>query len=148
MDALIEVEDEDGRKLEDEDIIDVLIMYLNAGHESSGHITMWATVFLQEHPECFRKAKVPRWVNHLRSPSSINLRLSTLLVFFSFTRSSIPDSLLAGRTGGDQEEHALLADRVDPQGLSKNGVSFQGLVGSPEPLNPHQTQFNHIRTQS
>ncbi|CAA6669678.1 unnamed protein product [Spirodela intermedia] len=57
MDALIEVEDDDGRKLEDEEIIDVLIMYLNAGHESSGHITMWATVFLQEHPECFRKAK-------------------------------------------------------------------------------------------
>ncbi|KAJ0968127.1 hypothetical protein J5N97_025044 [Dioscorea zingiberensis] len=58
MDALLEVKDENGRKLDDEEIIDVLIMYLNAGHESSGHITMWATVFLQEHPDCYRLAKL------------------------------------------------------------------------------------------
>eukprot|EP00268_Persea_americana_P069074 TRINITY_DN9743_c0_g4_i1.p1 TRINITY_DN9743_c0_g4~~TRINITY_DN9743_c0_g4_i1.p1 ORF type:complete len:405 (+),score=66.76 TRINITY_DN9743_c0_g4_i1:107-1321(+) len=57
MDSLIEVEDENGRKFTDEEIIDLLIMYLNAGHESSGHITMWATVLLQENPEFFAKAK-------------------------------------------------------------------------------------------
>ncbi|KAF6167302.1 hypothetical protein GIB67_043163 [Kingdonia uniflora] len=57
MDSLMDVEDENGRKLNDEEIIDVLIMYLNAGHESSGHITMWATVFLQKNPEFFQKAK-------------------------------------------------------------------------------------------
>ncbi|KAF8712676.1 hypothetical protein HU200_028437 [Digitaria exilis] len=57
MDRLIEAVDEHGRKLEDDEIIDVLIMYLNAGHESSGHITMWATVFLQENPEIFERAK-------------------------------------------------------------------------------------------
>ncbi|KAH7862440.1 hypothetical protein Vadar_004799 [Vaccinium darrowii] len=57
MEALLEVQDENGRKLDDEEIIDVLVMYLNAGHESSGHITMWATLFLQEHPEVFQKAK-------------------------------------------------------------------------------------------
>ncbi|CAL5008973.1 unnamed protein product [Urochloa decumbens] len=57
MDRLIEAEDEHGRRLEDDEIIDILIMYLNAGHESSGHITMWATVFLQENPEIFEKAK-------------------------------------------------------------------------------------------
>lgn len=58
IDALIEVEDENGRKLSDEEIIDVMIMYLNAGHETSGHITMWTTLFLQKHPEYFQKAKV------------------------------------------------------------------------------------------
>lgn len=57
MDNLIDVEDENGNKLTDEEIIDILIMYLNAGHESSGHITMWATVFLQQYPEIFKKAK-------------------------------------------------------------------------------------------
>ncbi|TVU13019.1 hypothetical protein EJB05_46688 [Eragrostis curvula] len=57
MDRLIEVEDEHGRRLDDDEIIDILIMYLNAGHESSGHITMWATVFLQENPHIFAKAK-------------------------------------------------------------------------------------------
>ncbi|XP_068669743.1 ent-kaurenoic acid oxidase 1-like [Aristolochia californica] len=57
MDELIEVEDEQGRRLTDEEIIDILVMYLNAGHESSAHITMWATVFLQKHPEFLQKAK-------------------------------------------------------------------------------------------
>ncbi|KAL5725588.1 ent-kaurenoic acid monooxygenase [Ranunculus cassubicifolius] len=57
MDELMDLEDENGIKLDDEEIIDVLLMYLNAGHESSGHITMWATVFLQEHPDIFQKAK-------------------------------------------------------------------------------------------
>ncbi|GFZ02881.1 cytochrome P450, family 88, subfamily A, polypeptide 3 [Actinidia rufa] len=57
MDALLDVEDENGRRLSDEEIIDVLVMYLNAGHESSGHVTMWAILFLQEHPQVFQKAK-------------------------------------------------------------------------------------------
>lgn len=60
MDILLDVQDENGRKLTDEEIIDVLVMYLNAGHESSGHITMWATYFLQKHPEIFKRAKVPK----------------------------------------------------------------------------------------
>ncbi|XP_023513658.1 ent-kaurenoic acid oxidase 2-like [Cucurbita pepo subsp. pepo] len=57
MDALLDVEDENGRRLSDEEIIDVLIMYLNAGHESSGHTMMWATIFLQQHPNFLGKAK-------------------------------------------------------------------------------------------
>ncbi|KNA09937.1 hypothetical protein SOVF_148920 [Spinacia oleracea] len=58
MDALLEVEDENGRRLTDEEIIDLLVMYLNAGHESSGHTLAWATVLLQKHPEFLQKAKV------------------------------------------------------------------------------------------
>lgn len=58
MDALMDAEGENGRRLNDEEIIDILVMYLNAGHESSGHIMMWATLFLQNNPEVFRKAKV------------------------------------------------------------------------------------------
>ncbi|KAL8542561.1 hypothetical protein ACS0TY_003437 [Phlomoides rotata] len=57
MDGLMDAEDENGRRLTDEEIIDVLVMYLNAGHESSGHITMWATIFLQKHPDVFERAK-------------------------------------------------------------------------------------------
>ncbi|XP_045802124.1 ent-kaurenoic acid oxidase 1-like [Trifolium pratense] len=57
MDSLVDVVDENGRKLGDDEIIDIMLMYLNAGHESSGHITMWATYFLQGHQEFFRKAK-------------------------------------------------------------------------------------------
>ncbi|KAL9457459.1 hypothetical protein AB3S75_006497 [Citrus x aurantiifolia] len=58
MDALLSVKDENGRKLEDEEIIDVLLMYLSPGNESSSHTMMWATIFLQEHPKFLQKAKV------------------------------------------------------------------------------------------
>ncbi|XP_075640900.1 ent-kaurenoic acid oxidase 2-like isoform X1 [Castanea sativa] len=56
MELLMDVE-ENGRKLDDEEIIDIILMYLNAGHESSAHATMWAALFLQQHPECLQKAK-------------------------------------------------------------------------------------------
>ncbi|XP_042062295.1 ent-kaurenoic acid oxidase 1-like [Salvia splendens] len=57
MDNLLEAADENGRRLDDEEIIDILVMYLNAGHESSGHTTMWAALFLQQNPHMFEKAK-------------------------------------------------------------------------------------------
>ncbi|KAG5011665.1 hypothetical protein AAZX31_09G029200 [Glycine max] len=69
MDALIDLED-DERKLSDEDIIDIMLMYLNAGHESSGHITMWATFFLQKHPEYLQKAKAEQEEIIRRRPST------------------------------------------------------------------------------
>ncbi|KAG8644402.1 ent-kaurenoic acid oxidase 2 [Manihot esculenta] len=76
MDALMDVEDENGRKLSDEEIIDVLLMYLNAGHESSGHITMWATILLQEHPEFLQKAKEEQYeIIRRRPPTQKGLTL-------------------------------------------------------------------------
>ncbi|CAN6579744.1 unnamed protein product [Malus baccata var. baccata] len=56
-DMLMETEDENGNKLDDEEIIDIILMYLNAGHESTAHATLWATLFLHENPEYYQKAK-------------------------------------------------------------------------------------------
>lgn len=85
MDALLDVEDDNGRKLPDEEIIDVMLMYLNAGHESSGHITMWATYFLQKHPEYLQKAKVSSYliiIFHLDSQLLINNKHAHLSLHF------------------------------------------------------------------
>ncbi|XP_021828341.1 ent-kaurenoic acid oxidase 2-like [Prunus avium] len=57
MDLLMEVEDENGKTLDNEEIIDIILMYLNAGHESSAHATLWAILFLHERPEYYQKAK-------------------------------------------------------------------------------------------
>ncbi|XP_031288144.1 ent-kaurenoic acid oxidase 2-like [Pistacia vera] len=57
MDLLIETEDENGGRLDNEEIIDIILVYLNAGHESSAHALMWVTLFLHDHPEYFLKAK-------------------------------------------------------------------------------------------
>ena len=58
IDLLMEIEDENGQKLQDEDIIDLLLMFLLAGHESSAHAAMWAIIYLHDHPELLQKAKV------------------------------------------------------------------------------------------
>ena len=63
LDMLMGTEDENGGKLSDEEIVDLIIMFLNAGHESSGHAAMWAVVLLQDHPEIFQKAKVRLLIN-------------------------------------------------------------------------------------
>lgn len=62
MDLLLGVRDEEGRRLEEEDIIDLLIVFMLAGHESTAHTTMWAVIHLSQHPEVFRKAKVSNHV--------------------------------------------------------------------------------------
>ena len=59
MDLLMEAEDEDSLKLEDEDITDLLLLFLTAGFDSSAISTLWAIIHLTEHPEALKKAKVP-----------------------------------------------------------------------------------------
>jgi ent-kaurenoic acid hydroxylase len=58
IDMLMEAEDEDGKKLEDEDIVDVLLLSLSVGSDSSAITTLWAIVHLTEHPKVLQKAKV------------------------------------------------------------------------------------------
>ena len=57
-DLLLEVRDEDGEGLDDGCIIDLLIGFFFAGHETSAHTIMRAIMFLSENPETLRKAKV------------------------------------------------------------------------------------------
>ncbi|CAJ1929061.1 unnamed protein product [Sphenostylis stenocarpa] len=57
MDLLMEVKDEEGRQLEDEDIIDLLLVFLLAGHESSAHGILWTIIYLTQHSHLFQRAK-------------------------------------------------------------------------------------------
>nr|AQQ13664.1 beta-amyrin 11-oxidase [Glycyrrhiza uralensis] len=57
IDILLEVKDENGRKLEDEDISDLLIGLLFAGHESTATSLMWSITYLTQHPHILKKAK-------------------------------------------------------------------------------------------
>ncbi|GMY20778.1 beta-amyrin 11-oxidase [Fagus crenata] len=53
----MEAEDEDSLKLEDEDITDLLLLFLTSGFDSSAISTLWAIIHLTEHPEALKKAK-------------------------------------------------------------------------------------------
>ncbi|KAJ1427963.1 Cytochrome P450 [Sesbania bispinosa] len=57
LDILLEINGENGQKLEDEDIIDLLIGALFAGHESTATAMMWSIIYLTQHPYFLKKAK-------------------------------------------------------------------------------------------
>jgi ent-kaurenoic acid hydroxylase len=58
MDLLMEVEDEDGQKFVDEDIVDLMLGFFAAGFGSTTTSTLCTMVQLSEQPEALKKAKV------------------------------------------------------------------------------------------
>ncbi|KAM4108730.1 hypothetical protein ACB094_03G067400 [Castanea mollissima] len=79
MDLLSEAEDEDGRKLEDEDIVDLILLFLSAGFDSSAVSILWAIIHLTENPEALRKAKEEQEEIIKRRPSNqIGLKLKEI----------------------------------------------------------------------
>ncbi|XP_027336882.1 beta-amyrin 11-oxidase-like [Abrus precatorius] len=57
IDILLQVKGDKGQKLEDEDIIDLLLGFLFAAHETTGQGMMWSTIYLSQHPDIMKKAK-------------------------------------------------------------------------------------------
>ncbi|KAF7828544.1 beta-amyrin 11-oxidase-like [Senna tora] len=57
LDIWFDVEDENGEKLGDEDMVDLLIGFLFAGHETSAYAIMWSIIYLTNHPHIMNKAK-------------------------------------------------------------------------------------------
>ncbi|CAL5206811.1 unnamed protein product [Lathyrus oleraceus] len=57
LDVLLEAKDEDGWKPEDEDIIDMLIGIVLAGHEATASSMMWSMMYLTQNPHTLEKAK-------------------------------------------------------------------------------------------
>ncbi|XP_062167063.1 beta-amyrin 11-oxidase-like [Alnus glutinosa] len=70
MDLLMEAEDEDGQKLEDEHIVNLILISFSAGFESSALAALWAIVYLSEHPEALKKAKEEQEEIMKRRPST------------------------------------------------------------------------------
>lgn len=58
LDMFLEAKDEDGWKPEDEDIIDILIGIVLAGHDSTASSMMWSMMYLTQNPHILEKAKV------------------------------------------------------------------------------------------
>ncbi|KAK2360183.1 beta-amyrin 11-oxidase [Trifolium repens] len=58
IDSLLEVlKDENGKKIEDGEISDLLIAFLIAGHEPTATALMWSIIYLTQHPHMLKKAK-------------------------------------------------------------------------------------------
>ncbi|XP_023007793.1 beta-amyrin 11-oxidase-like isoform X2 [Cucurbita maxima] len=86
MDLMIEVEDEDGEGMDNETIADLIFGKLFAGQETSAFTTMWAIIFLTDHPHLFQKAKEEQEDIISRRPSTqkgINLAEFKQMKFLS-----------------------------------------------------------------
>ncbi|XP_074309439.1 ent-kaurenoic acid oxidase 2-like [Silene latifolia] len=76
LDMFMEIESDNGVKLSDEEIVDLINALLNAGHESSAHAIMWVVMLLQENPQIFQKAKEEQQnIVMKRSPNQVGLTL-------------------------------------------------------------------------
>ncbi|KAK8548530.1 hypothetical protein V6N12_061442 [Hibiscus sabdariffa] len=57
IDLLLEAKDEDGEELENELIVNLLLGFLIAGHETTALVALWLTIYLHDHPQTLQKAK-------------------------------------------------------------------------------------------
>ncbi|XP_022777075.1 beta-amyrin 11-oxidase-like [Durio zibethinus] len=70
IDLLMEIEDENGDKFSDTDIIDLLLTFLSAGFGSTANAATWTTIYLHDHPEILQKAKEEQEEILKRRPSA------------------------------------------------------------------------------
>ncbi|KAL4309008.1 hypothetical protein GQ457_01G033260 [Hibiscus cannabinus] len=70
IDLLLEAKDEDGEKLDNELIVNLLLGFLLAGHETTAHAATWLTIYLHEHPEILQRVREEQVETVKRRPSS------------------------------------------------------------------------------
>lgn len=58
MSGLMQMEDELGKKLCDDEVVDNIVSLVVAGYESTSNATMWAAYHLAKSPDALRKLRV------------------------------------------------------------------------------------------
>ncbi|KAK8548534.1 hypothetical protein V6N13_054676 [Hibiscus sabdariffa] len=99
IDLLMEVENDKGEKLEDEHIIDLLLLILFAGLESTAHTIMWALIYLNRHPEMLQEAKKEQQEVIERRPSSQKGLSLTEIKQMEYLPKVIDETLRLGNIG-------------------------------------------------
>ncbi|XP_002966472.2 ent-kaurenoic acid oxidase 2 [Selaginella moellendorffii] len=57
LSMLLDATDEGGQPLEDDQIVDLIMSFMNAGHESTAHLVTWLAILLKEHPAVYQRLK-------------------------------------------------------------------------------------------
>ena len=58
MDGLMQVEDDIGKRLSDQEVIDNIVTLVVAGYSSTALTSTWALYFLAKHPNVLEKLRV------------------------------------------------------------------------------------------
>ncbi|KAL4914001.1 cytochrome P450 [Aspergillus aurantiobrunneus] len=151
------VDSQTGRKMTDESIMDNLITFLIAGHETTSGLLSFAFYQLLTNPETYRKAQQEVdevvgqgviEVSHLSKLPYINsvlretLRLNATIPLF--TVEAFEDTLLAGKypvKAGETIVNLLARSHLDPNVYGDDARKFKPERMSDEKFNARQTQF-------
>lgn len=58
MDGLMQIEDDEGKKLSDQEVLDNIVSLVIAGYQSTSLSSMWALYFLAKFPNVLEKLRV------------------------------------------------------------------------------------------
>lgn len=58
MDGLMQIKDDEGSKLSDQEVIDNIVSLVVAGYSSTSLASMWAIYYLAKYPKVLRKLQV------------------------------------------------------------------------------------------
>ncbi|KAL9447423.1 hypothetical protein AB3S75_014985 [Citrus x aurantiifolia] len=70
IDLMMEIEDESGKMLKDEDIVDLLIVFLLGAYDGTTHTVMWVIIYLCRNPQILQQAKEEQEEIIQKRPSS------------------------------------------------------------------------------
>ncbi|KAL4873964.1 hypothetical protein BDV12DRAFT_205389 [Aspergillus spectabilis] len=151
------VDSQTGQKMTDESIMDNLITFLIAGHETTSGLLSFVFYQLLSHPETYRKAQQEVddvvgqgviEVSHLSKLPYINsvlretLRLNATIPLF--TVEPFEDTLLAGKypvKAGETIVNLLAKSHLDPEIYGDDAQEFKPERMSDEVFNTRQKQF-------
>jgi cytochrome P450/NADPH-cytochrome P450 reductase len=151
------VDSQTGQKMTDESIMDNLITFLIAGHETTSGLLSFVFYQLLKHPETYRKAQQEVdevvgqgviEVSHLSKLPYINsilretLRLNATIPLF--TVEAFEDTLLAGKypvKAGETIVNLLAKSHLDPEVYGEDALEFKPERMSDELFNARLKQF-------
>ncbi|KAL2813045.1 cytochrome P450 [Aspergillus cavernicola] len=151
------VDSKTGRKMTDESIMDNLITFLIAGHETTSGLLSFVFYQLLRHPETYRKAQQEVdevvgqgviEVSHLSKLPYLNsvlretLRLNATIPLF--TVQAFEDTLLAGKypvKAGETIVNLLARSHLDPEVYGDDARDFKPERMADALFNVRQTQF-------
>ncbi|KAK8703788.1 hypothetical protein V6N13_047434 [Hibiscus sabdariffa] len=82
VDLLLDIKnsnDPSSENLEDEQIVNILLGFLFAGHETTAHAALWLTIYLHDHPEILQRVNEEQVeIVKTRPPSQKGLTFSEI----------------------------------------------------------------------
>ncbi|XP_038685634.1 beta-amyrin 11-oxidase-like [Tripterygium wilfordii] len=147
LDLLLEVEGEDGERMDNITIIDLLGSILITGHETTAIATMWLLLFLDENPQVYQKLKEEQEEIISKRPSTQKGLTMAEIKKMSYTDKVIQEVLRRANVGVGAFREAVNDVKLNGYTIPKRWkvfIMFRTIHLDPE-IYPNPTAFNPSR---